>query len=246
LSNRPEPFSQRGLGKSPDPGETQPLAADAVRRPLSETVQNRLKRLMDLGERTFSVLLFASFAITIVENLTISPWNLLGIVNEGLVVVFIVFRRRTLDMSTRPADWLIALVGTAAPMLVRPGGHPVIPIRVGLVMMCAGILFSIWGKLILRRSFGLAAANRGVVHTGAYVFVRHPIYAGYILFYIGFFLLNPVPIAPFPIWWNGAVYSAAIALMVVRILAEERVLRKDPAYAAYMGQVRYRLAPGLF
>jgi protein-S-isoprenylcysteine O-methyltransferase Ste14 len=222
------------------------MAPDGAGPPLSEATQGRLKLLMDIGERVFSVLLFAGFAITIADNLTTTPWDMLAIVNEGLVVVFIVFRRRTLDMSTRPMDWLIALAGTAAPMLVRPGGHPLIPIRAGFGLMLGAIMFSIWGKLILRRSFGLAAANRGVVHSGAYVFVRHPIYAGYVLFYIGFFLLNPIPIHPYPIWWNAAIYSATIALLVVRILAEERVLRRDPAYAAYMSQVRYRLAPGLF
>jgi len=222
------------------------MAPDRARAPLSEETQNRLKRVMDIGERSFSAILFASFAISIARALAVSPWNVFGLVNEGLVTVFILFRRSTLDVSTRPADWLVALLGTAAPMLARPGGHPLAPISVGLVIMFIGISFSIWGKLILRRSFGLAAANRGVVHTGAYVFVRHPIYAGYVLFYIGFFLLNPITNPPFPFWWTGAVYLATIGLIVVRILAEERVLSMDPAYKTYMSQVRYRLAPGLF
>ena len=105
--------------------------------------------------------------------------------------------------------------------------------------MLLGVLFSIWGKLILRRGFGLAAANRGVVRTGAYGLVRHPIYAGYIVIYIGFFVLNPTP-------WNAAVYLSVATLLVLRILAEERVLARDPAYAAFMAKVRYRVAPGLF
>ena len=35
-------------------------------------------------------------------------------------------------------------------------------------------------------------------------------------------------------------------MIIIRVVAEERVLKADPAYAAFMGKVRYRLAPGLF
>lgn len=215
------------------------MVAHAVGIPLTETSQNRLKLAMDIGERTFSAVLFAGFAMRLAMALSHSPWDLLGIVNEGLVVVFIVFRRRTLEVSTRPIDWLTALVGTALPMLVRPTGHALAPVAFGLVVMLMGIGFSIWGKLILRRSFGLAAANRGVVSSGAYAFVRHPIYAGYTMFYIGFLSVNFSA-------WNVGVYGSVVALIVIRILAEERVLCQDPAYAAFMERVQYRLVPGLF
>jgi protein-S-isoprenylcysteine O-methyltransferase Ste14 len=64
-------------------------------------------------------------------------------------------------------------------------------------------------------------------------------YAGYILVYVGFLLNNPL-------WWNLALYAATVILIVARIRAEERVLVKDPEYAAFMSRVRHRLAPGLF
>jgi hypothetical protein len=35
-------------------------------------------------------------------------------------------------------------------------------------------------------------------------------------------------------------------LIVVRVLAEERVLLEDPLYARLAGDVRFRLVPGLF
>lgn len=199
----------------------------------------RLKLAMDLGERAFSLTLFASFAFRMSHALSLRPWDALIIVSEALVVVFMLTRRLAKDVSTRAVDWLIALLGTAAPMLVRPGGHPLTQPFVGIGLMLVGVLFSIWGKLILRRGFGLAAANRGVVSTGAYGLVRHPIYAGYIVIYVGFFVLNPTS-------WNAAVYLSVATLLVLRILAEERVLARDPAYAAFMTKVRYRVAPGLF
>ncbi len=198
-----------------------------------------LKLAVDLGERAFSLTLFASFALTMSHALVLRPWDGLIIVSEALVVVFMLTRRMAKDVSTNPLDWLVALLGTAAPMLVRPGGHPLTPPIFGMGLMLLGVLFTIWGKLVLRRGFGLAAANRGVVRTGAYRFVRHPIYAGYIVIYIGFFVLNPTA-------WNAAVYLSVATLLVLRILAEERVLARDPAYADFMTEVRYRVAPGLF
>ena len=40
-------------------------------------------------------------------------------------------------------------------------------------------------KFSLARSFGLAPANRGVKSRGAYAFLRHPMYLGYVVEWIG-------------------------------------------------------------
>ncbi len=206
---------------------------------LDPRLERGLKLAIDLGERAFSVLLFAAFAIRMSHAVALRPWDALILVSEGLVVVFIVIRRGATLLSVRPLDWLVALVGTAAPMLLRGGGHALAPPAVSFALMLTGLLISIWGKLILRRSFGLGAANRGVVHAGPYGVVRHPIYAGYILVYTGFLLDNPIG-------WNVSVLLIALASLVIRILAEEKVLAEDPAYAAFMTRVRFRLAPGVF
>ena len=197
---------------------------------------------MDLGERAFSVVMFAGLAVRFLPDLTTAPINGLLLFSEGLVTVFMILRRTTQDVSTRPFDWLVALAGTAAPLLVRPAGpgtHALAPQAIIVGLWLFGMLFSIWGKLTLRRSFGLAAANRGVVEGGPYVFVRHPIYTGYLLVYIASILGNPLA-------WNAVLYVCALAMIVIRVMAEERVLKVDPTYAALMGRVRYRLAPGLF
>lgn len=210
--------------------------------PLDETLERRLKLAMDLGERAFSVVMFAGLAVRFLPDLTTSPIYGLLLISEGLVVVFMVLRRITQDVSTRPFDWLVALAGTAAPLLVQPaepGAHALAPQAVIVGLWLFGMLFSIWGKLTLRRSFGLAAANRGVVQGGPYVFVRHPIYSGYIVIYIASLL--GIPQAP-----NAILYGFTLAMIVIRIVAEERILKADPAYQSFMGKVRYRLAPGLF
>lgn len=84
------------------------------------------------------------------------------------------------------------------------------------------------------------ARAQAVADGGVYARVRHPFYAADPLIHVGLGL------------WLGswlAVLAAAvpIALMVVRLRAEERFLwRELPAYAAYAQRVPYRLVPGLW
>jgi protein-S-isoprenylcysteine O-methyltransferase Ste14 len=76
-----------------------------------------------------------------------------------------------------------------------------------------------------------------VVDSGVYGVVRHPLYAGTLPLMVGM-----------PLWLES--YAAAllavvpIGTLVVRILIEERFLRRElKGYDAYMKKVRYRLIP---
>lgn len=105
--------------------------------------------------------------------------------------------------------------------------------------MIAGLIIQIRAKVSLGRRVGMVPADRGINRGGPYQLVRHPMYAGYILSDIGFFLLNPT-------LWNASVYSVALVLQILRILAEERFLAQNAEYREYMQSVRYRLIPGIF
>jgi protein-S-isoprenylcysteine O-methyltransferase Ste14 len=76
-----------------------------------------------------------------------------------------------------------------------------------------------------------------VVSTGPYHYVRHPMYAAALLFFLGTTLLL------------GSWYGLLLALLLVFLVAgravlEERTLRKElQGYDAYMTQVKYRLIP---
>jgi protein-S-isoprenylcysteine O-methyltransferase Ste14 len=210
-----------------------------VNAPVNLRLERTLQRFMDLGERAFFILLYAELVVRLWHSVMLQPSNGIVLVSEGLVVCFIIIRRHAMMVTTRPLDWLVALISTALPMLIKAGGTSLAPTVVGTTFMLIGLLFSISSKLTLRRSFGLAAANRGLVHAGPYTFIRHPIYAGYILGYVGFSLNNPLS-------WNFASYVVAISLFMWRIMAEERVLSQDPNFVAYMQRVPYRLVPGLF
>ena len=105
--------------------------------------------------------------------------------------------------------------------------------------MITGIVFQVICKLTLRRSFGLAPANRGLVVAGPYKLVRHPIYASYLINQTGFLLLNPTA-------WNAGILAGSLVIQIFRIAAEERLLAHDEAHAAFREAVPYRLLPGLY
>jgi protein-S-isoprenylcysteine O-methyltransferase Ste14 len=82
--------------------------------------------------------------------------------------------------------------------------------------------------------------RHAVIDTGVYSVVRHPMYTGAALLLVGM-----------PLWLES--YAAAllasipIGLLAVRILFEERFLRRElQGYEAYTDRVRYRLIPLLW
>ncbi|MEO9968257.1 MAG: isoprenylcysteine carboxylmethyltransferase family protein [Hyphomonadaceae bacterium] len=208
----------------------------------TEIVMNTLKsrKFWDRFEQAALLVLFGWLVIRIwpEDILSINSFALLLLISEGAVVAILLFRRSTEQISMRPWDWFIATVGTFAALLVSKGGDP-ISISVGLPMMVTGMVIHIGAKLSLNRSFGIVAANRGVKITGMYRFVRHPMYAGYMISHVGYLLLAPS-------FWNLAVYVFGWAFLVARIYAEERILSEDSDYRSFKENVRYRLVPGAF
>lgn len=197
-------------------------------------------RLADRVEQGLAVLFYLWFCyrfVTAIAAGATDPRVYAVLVVDGIVLAFMLARRPTADISLRPMDWFWALTATLAPLLLVPV-QPLAP-NAGLALVFLGMAFSLSAKLILRRSFGIVAANRGVKIAGPYRLVRHPMYAGYVITHIGTLLLLPH-------MWNWILFLFAWTAMAMRIQAEERLLAQDPAYAAYMTEVRYRLVPGIY
>jgi protein-S-isoprenylcysteine O-methyltransferase Ste14 len=79
-----------------------------------------------------------------------------------------------------------------------------------------------------------------VISTGPYAYVRHPLYAGALLYLVG----TPLLLGS----WYGLVCSIVpIVGLGIRAVVEERVLRNElPGYDRYTTQVRYRFVPRLW
>ena len=79
-----------------------------------------------------------------------------------------------------------------------------------------------------------------VVSTGVYGFVRHPMYLGGILLFIG----TPMLLGSL---WGIGIGAAMLLLLAGRIVGEEKMLTDElEGYADYTTRVHYRLIPGVW
>jgi protein-S-isoprenylcysteine O-methyltransferase Ste14 len=216
------------------------LDIDLGRRPAPAAVQPR-----DVADNVARVLLVALFSFMAVRlgadfvetgRLT----GLLLVASEALVVVFTVVRRAPAAVDRSLRARVLTTLSLLGPPLVRPSlVAPIAPEAVTVALSALGLLVVIGGKLSLGRSFGLIPANRGIVSTGLYKLVRHPIYLGYLVTHFGFAAANPT-------MWNVAILVAADLALMARAVCEEQTLARDEAYRAYQARVRWRVVPGVF
>jgi protein-S-isoprenylcysteine O-methyltransferase Ste14 len=201
--------------------------------------QSRLDCCLDWAERLAVLALYGWLVARILQSIAQSGnyYDLLLLVSEGLVVAFMLLRRRPAALSRNWFEWLISFAVTGSSMLAAPGGEALVPVLTAAVILLVGIFMQLYGKLTLGRSIGCVPAHRGLTRKGPYHFLRHPIYAGYMCSHVGFLLMNPT-------LRNLALYVVATALQIPRLLAEERLLSQDPAYRAYLADVPDRLLPG--
>ena len=171
-----------------------------------------------------------------------NPFAPLIMVAETAVVLFVLIRRSADTISLRLGDWLLAITATYAPLLIQPADTPAalhLLIPFGIALTVVGNVVQIAAKMFLRRSFGIAPANRGIKTDGMYKIVRHPMYAGYLVVHIGILMLMPTLL-------NFVIYAIGWWAQILRLLAEERLLSQDPAYRVLMEKTRWRLIPGIF
>ena len=165
-------------------------------------------------------------------------WTLvLAIISETLAAGLFLVRSTPKTVSLTPFDWLIGVAGTFMPTLFRPATWGVFPLA--SIVMVLGTMLSIASLLSLNRSFAIVAAKREIKTEWMYRIVRHPIYASYILTF-GCYVLVHTTLA------NLLVYAMLGGTLCTRIIREEKHLALDPAYRAYMLEVRYRLIPFVY
>jgi protein-S-isoprenylcysteine O-methyltransferase Ste14 len=156
------------------------------------------------------------------------------------IVLAYLIRRPARAVSRRLNDWLLAFGGTFGGVLFRPvGEHPHWGVTAGLAVQLLGLCICVASFLTLGRSFGFAAADRGLVRRGPYAVVRHPIYASYLLLQAGY-VLQSISV------WNTVVMLFVTSCNVGRARAEERLLETNQDYGAYRIRVPWRLVPGVW
>lgn len=121
--------------------------------------------------------------------------------------------------------------------------------RMPLFLVIAGDLLVVAGFYITflaykENTFSAATVeverDQRVITTGPYAHLRHPQYAGALLYLFGM----PLALGSF---WGLLVFAALVPMLIWRLIDEERLLACElPGYRQYQERVRWRLLPGIF
>jgi hypothetical protein len=210
-------------------------------KPLERRSRPRFDPADALGRLTIIVLFsLLAYRLAVDFHATGRVTGLLLLLSELLVVALTVVRRSAVRIDRSWKARFLTGLSAAGPLLFRPvSANGLVADAFTATITTVGLLVSLAGKLSLGRSFGLMPANRGIVCAGLYRFVRHPIYTGYLITHVAFLVAHPS-------LWNAAIILVADTALLTRAVREERTLRSDPEYSRYLGNVRWRVCPGLF
>ena len=157
-----------------------------------------------------------------------------------LLIATMIIRRPPVRVTPNPFYWLLAFIAAYWQVMVLTfiqQGRPVAPQWSTDGLAILGSAITVWARLSLGRNIGFVPAQRQLVGTGAYAYMRHPIYTGALVLYTAFALPAYSP-------RNVLLFGLGMFWFIpIKSLVEEGFLRKDPEYAAYMRNVRARWIP---
>jgi protein-S-isoprenylcysteine O-methyltransferase Ste14 len=191
-------------------------------------------------------------------------WIYLGLLMVGTMSNMLLLMRNNPDLLIERSQikkgakvWdqvLARLVGLGQSVMLivagldkRFGWSPQIPLALqitALVVAIAGYLLSNW-SMMSNRFFSAVVRiqkdrNHTVISAGPYRFIRHPGYAGGIIF----FLTTPLILSSL---WTFVPAGLTMCITVVRTFLEDKTLQNElDGYGDYTKQVRYRLLPGVW
>src|SRR6266571_3812932 len=111
--------------------------------------------------------------------------------NVLILVVTMIIRRPPKRVTPNPWYWLLAFVATYWQILVLgllQQGRPLVANWITDSIAIPGLLIVIWARLSLGRNIGFVPAQRELASSGAYAFMRHPVYTGGLLTSLAFAL----------------------------------------------------------
>lgn len=220
-----------------------------MRKAASQSIQhdcpNRFSLLARVRVRSMAVnaLLSSLYAVFVYANVTFFLQTG-SVVTAGLLIfntlamVCFLARRRASEVTESIPGRTIACVTFLLPFGLRPATAPWIPLMASVLGQVAGLALMIASLVALNRSIGVVAANRGIKTGGPYAWIRHPMYAGELVFLASFVLSNWM-------FLNIVIVCGILVGQLVRLFHEEALLRRDQRYARYQAAVRHRLIPGI-
>ena len=144
---------------------------------------------------------------------------------------------------------LVASAGFIALLVVPALDHrfgwssvPLYAIVAGEILTALGfyLVFLVYKENSFTSAIVEVAPDQKVISTGPYAIVRHPMYVGGMLLFLG----TPLSLGSY---WGLLALVGVLPALIWRLLDEERFLSaRLQGYGKYCRKVRWRLMPGIF
>lgn len=163
-----------------------------------------------------------------------------SVLNTSLVIITMVIRRPPKRVTPNPWYWLLAFVASYWLVFIiffLQKGSSLVANWLTDSLAVLGLVVVLWARISLGKNIGFIPAQRELVSTGAYAYMRHPVYSGVLITTTAFVLRAYSPL-------NVLLLGLGVFWFIpIKSLIEESFLRHDPQYAAYMQRVRSRWIP---
>jgi len=175
-------------------------------------------------------------------------WVFLAVYGMGSLAITIYLMKRDPGLLERrlrggPAatalGFVAMLVVPAVDHRFRGSGLPAVVVLAGYVLLAGGFLmvFLVFRENTFASATVEVAREQRVISTGPYALVRHPMYAGSLVWLIGMSLALGSA-------WGPLVVLVMLPALIWRLLDEEKFLTDNlPGHREYCQRVRYRLLP---
>lgn len=128
-------------------------------------------------------------------------------------------KRKPAQIKAPLLSSLLAYISSAMPLLYfGPVAASKLSFLASDLLSIVGFLMVVFATLELGTSIGISPTNRGMVRSGIYRYVKHPMYLGYAFSEFGLTLVNPM---------NIILWGVSCGLYLMRAHQEKYVLNQE-------------------